>query len=99
MVPGPDTPGRAAGKNEQQHPQPAPKRRTIAAHGTTYALAKRGHNEFEAGEYRNTGKHARFFDVQNQKFTTVTCKHCAYTEIYKGDASTLGNILDFVFGG
>ncbi|MBC8481186.1 MAG: GTP-binding protein [Planctomycetes bacterium] len=29
------------------------------------------------------------------EFTTVTCKRCSYTEIYKADSSTIGNIFDF----
>lgn len=71
----------------------------MATHTRTYICDKCGHNEFEAGEFRATGKHARFFDVQNQKFATVSCKECGFTEIYKGDSSMLGNIFDFVFGG
>ena len=38
---------------------------------------------------------AKIFDVQNKKFSTVTCVHCRYTEVYKTDTSTLGNVFDF----
>ena len=52
--------------------------------------------EFEAGQFAATGGGlTKFFNIQNKKFTTVTCAQCRYTEIYKTDASTLGNILDF----
>ena len=71
----------------------------MVSHESSYVCPKCRHTEFEAGEFRATGKHARFFDVQNQKFTTVSCKECGFTEIYKGDSSMLGNILDFAFGG
>ena len=71
----------------------------MATHTRTYICVKCGHNEFETGEFRAAGKFARFVDVQNQKFTTVSCTECGFTEIYKGDPSVLGNILDFAFGG
>ncbi|MFN2431185.1 MAG: zinc ribbon domain-containing protein, partial [Cryomorphaceae bacterium] len=31
----------------------------------------------------------------NKKYTTVTCKQCKYTEMYKGETSRVENILDF----
>ena len=33
-----------------------------------------------------------------QKFTTVSCKQCGYTELYRGETSMLGNIFDFFVG-
>ena len=52
--------------------------------------------EFEACQFAATvGGLTKFLNIQNKKFTTVTCTHCKYTEIYKTDTSTLGNILDF----
>jgi predicted nucleic-acid-binding Zn-ribbon protein len=57
---------------------------------------KCGHDEFETGEFRATGGAlAKIFDVQNKKFSTVTCTHCSFTEIYRGSTSTLGNVFDF----
>lgn len=41
------------------------------------------------------GGFAKIFDVQNKKFTTVTCTRCKFTEIYKADTSDLSNIFDF----
>ena len=53
-------------------------------------------DEFEEGQLAATGGGlSKFFNVQNRKFTTVTCTQCKYTEIYKTDTSTLGNVLDF----
>ena len=40
-----------------------------------------------------------YFDVQNRRFTTITCKKCKYTEIYKGTTSDLENIFDYLIGG
>lgn len=54
---------------------------------------------YETGEMRVSGGFwSRIFDVQNKKFTTVSCKECGYTEIYKRTSSTAGNILDFLTG-
>ncbi len=57
---------------------------------------KCGNQEFEAGQFAATGGGvSRYFNIQNKKFATVTCKQCKYTEIYKTDTSTLSNVLDF----
>jgi len=37
---------------------------------------------------------SKIFDMQNRKFTAVTCTNCTYTEFYRGKTSTLGNIFD-----
>ena len=58
---------------------------------------KCGNTEYEQDEVRTTGGNfSKIFDVQNKKFTTITCTKCRYTEFYKGSTSTLGNILDFL---
>jgi predicted nucleic-acid-binding Zn-ribbon protein len=58
-------------------------------------------NDFEVDQFRATGGFlAKIFDVQNKRFTTVTCEHCRFTEIYRADQSMLGNIFDlFTSGG
>jgi predicted nucleic-acid-binding Zn-ribbon protein len=67
---------------------------------TTYSCAKCLCIEYETDEFRATGGNfAKLFDVQNKKFMTVSCKQCGYTEIYKGNTSSLGNIFDFFAGG
>ena len=51
---------------------------------------------FETGQFAATGGGlSKMFDIQNKKFTTVTCTQCKFTEIYKADTSTLGNVFDF----
>ena len=52
--------------------------------------------DFEVDEFRATGgMFAKIFDVQNKKFSTVSCTQCVYTEIYKTNSSTIGNVFDF----
>lgn len=62
----------------------------------SYECAKCGHSGHEVGELRGTGGLlGQIFDVQHERFTTVTCSRCGYTELYRGDASTLEDVLDF----
>lgn len=52
-------------------------------------------SRFDTDEFRATGgRLAKIFDVQNKKFTTVSCTRCHYTELYRGATSTLGNVFD-----
>ena len=64
-----------------------------------FLCAKCQHTQFETQEIRTTGKYSRFFDIQNKKFTAVSCTACGFTEMYRGDSSALGNILDLFVGG
>ncbi len=61
-----------------------------------YSCAKCLHDKFEVNEIRTSGKYSRFFDVQNKKFTAISCAQCGFTEIYRGDSSGLSNVLDFL---
>jgi len=61
-----------------------------------FRCPKCGNNTYETGEMRATGSFlSKIFDVQSNKFTTVVCSRCKYTEFYKADSSMLGNIFDF----
>ena len=61
-----------------------------------YICPKCGNKSFETDEIRTTGgRFSKIFDVQNKKFTAVTCTQCKYTELYKGTTSGIGNVLDF----
>ena len=63
---------------------------------TGYKCPKCGNNRCSVDKMSATGGFlSKIFDVQTKKFTTVTCTECKYTELYKGDASSLGNVLDF----
>lgn len=57
---------------------------------------KCGYDHYETEQIRTVGGAlAKIFDVQNKKFTAVSCGQCRYTELYKTETSTLGNIFDF----
>lgn len=57
---------------------------------------KCGNKEFETSQFAATGGGlSKFFNVQNKKFTTITCTRCMFTEMYRTETSTLGNVLDF----
>ena len=60
---------------------------------------KCNHHDCEVGQFAATGGGiTRFFNIQNKKFSTVSCKRCHFTEIYKTTASKLTNIFDFLIG-
>ncbi|NMM62617.1 DNA-binding protein [Clostridium sp. P21] len=64
-----------------------------------YICPKCGGMEYEADQFQATGGNfAKIFDVQNKKFTTISCKRCGYTELYKAESSTGWNVLDFLIG-
>ncbi len=61
-----------------------------------YVCPKCGNKQYEVDEMRATGgAFAKIFDVQNKKFTTISCTQCGYTELYKRTSSTFGNVIDF----
>ena len=61
-----------------------------------WSCPKCGNVQFDTDEFRTTGGLlSKIFDVQNKRFTTVSCTQCRYTEIYKTDSSTVGNVFDF----
>jgi predicted nucleic-acid-binding Zn-ribbon protein len=65
-----------------------------------YICDKCGNTAFESSEFRATGGFlTKIFDIQTKKFTTVTCTRCKYTELYKADQSSLGNVFDFMSRG
>jgi predicted nucleic-acid-binding Zn-ribbon protein len=65
-----------------------------------YRCSKCDHNRFEVGEIRATGGFwSKIFNVQNKKFSTVTCSKCRFTEMYQADSSKLGNLFDLFTSG
>lgn len=63
--------------------------------GLNYTCPKCGNSAYETGEISTAGGFwSKIFDVQHQKFTTVTCQRCRYTEIFKAKSGMLGNIFD-----
>lgn len=64
-----------------------------------YICSKCGNKEYESDQFQATGGNfAKIFDVQNKKFTTISCKRCGYTELYKTQSSDGWNILDLLVG-
>ena len=60
-----------------------------------WACPKCRHDEFETGQFRAVGGAiSRILDLQNRKFTTVSCERCGFTEVYKADSSALGKVFD-----
>jgi predicted nucleic-acid-binding Zn-ribbon protein len=52
---------------------------------------------FETSEFRTAGgRFAKVFNVDNRRFTTLSCNQCQYTELYRADSSKLMNVLDFL---
>ena len=57
---------------------------------------KCGNREFESDRFAATGGgFAKIFDIQNKRFSTVSCMRCRYSELYKTETSTLFNVFDF----
>lgn len=61
-----------------------------------WKCAKCSNRQFETDQFSATGGFfTKFFNIQSKKYTTLSCTQCGYTEMYKIDSSTLGNVLDF----
>lgn len=61
-----------------------------------YTCPKCKNHTYDVSEMRATGGTlSKIFDVQNKKFTSVTCQRCSYTEFYKASTSALSNVFDF----
>ena len=62
----------------------------------SYSCTKCGGAEYRVGEIRTTGSGiTRFLNIQNQKYNTIACTGCGYTELYRLGSGRLGNIFDF----
>lgn len=61
-----------------------------------YTCPKCGGRQYELSEIRTTGSFLmKLFNIQNVKFTTVSCARCQYTELYKTSSNKFGNVIDF----
>ena len=61
-----------------------------------YSCEKCNSTNFEEGKISTTGSGlSKFFNMQNNRFVTISCTKCGYTELFKGDKSgVLSNIFD-----
>ena len=65
-----------------------------------YVCPKCGCTQYESDQFQATGGNfAKMFDIQNKRFTTISCSRCGYTELYKKAADDVMDILDFLIGG
>ena len=61
-----------------------------------YRCPKCSNTTYEVDQMQATGgTFSKLFNIQNKKFSSVTCKKCTYTEFYKASTSKLTNIFDF----
>lgn len=61
-----------------------------------YTCPKCGHKFYDIGQMRaTTNLFTKLFNIQNAKFTSMTCKKCSYTEFYKTKSSKIANVFDF----
>jgi len=63
-----------------------------------YTCPKCNHRTAKVDKIRTTGAgFTKYFNIQNRKFTTVSCTNCGYTDFYKDGAAGGGsNVLDFL---
>ena len=62
-----------------------------------HGCPKCGHTETELDEISTTGSGlSKLFDVQNRRFTVVSCTSCGYSELYRGRSG--GNMVDLFLG-
>jgi hypothetical protein len=60
-----------------------------------YKCPKCGNRSYQTGQMRATGGIlSKIFDVQTEKYTSITCERCTYTEFFKAKTSALSNIFD-----
>ena len=65
-----------------------------------YICPKCGCHEYAADRLQATGGNfAKLFDVQNKKFTTVSCCNCGNGELYREVGGDGWDVLDFLIGG
>ncbi|NJK97191.1 MAG: GTP-binding protein [Bacteroidales bacterium] len=64
-----------------------------------FKCPKCNNSHYEIDEFRAVGGFwTKVFDIQNKRFTTITCSRCKYTEIYKVKSSEISNVFDFFVG-
>ncbi|MGV6845225.1 MAG: zinc ribbon domain-containing protein [Lutibacter sp.] len=68
----------------------------MKARPLNYTCPKCGHKTYQIGEMRATGGFlSKIFDIQTEKYSSITCQRCKYTEFYKASTKALSNIFDF----
>ena len=61
-----------------------------------YKCSKCSNRTYTMGQMRATGGIlSKIFDVQTEKYTSITCEKCKHTEFYKASTKAMSNIFDF----
>lgn len=64
-----------------------------------YVCPKCGNKISSIGEIRTASSFlTKIFNIQNRRFTSVTCTVCKYTELYNTPSKKIGDVLDFMIG-
>ncbi len=63
---------------------------------SNWSCSKCSNQDYQTGEIRVAGSFwQKIFNVQRNKFSSVTCSKCSYTEFYKGASnSKLADLFD-----
>ena len=61
-----------------------------------FTCQKCKNEDYDEGKISTTGSGlSRFLNMQNNKFVTISCTKCGYTELFKGEkAGAISNIID-----
>ena len=79
----------------QENPNPALR----GSGNVKHTCMKCGHENYDLGEFHAAGSGlAKFFDIQTAKFTTVSCRKCSYTEVYRCSKDRISDVLDIFVG-
>ena len=61
-----------------------------------YTCPKCNNKKYKIAELRASGgRLSSIFDLETEKYTSITCERCTYTEFYKAKSSDLTNVFDF----
>ena len=60
-----------------------------------YSCARCSATEYETGEIKTTGSGwSGFLIIPNQKYATVICKGCGFTDLYRLDGRGIRDVVD-----
>ncbi|WP_237059284.1 zinc ribbon domain-containing protein [Microbulbifer sediminum] len=80
-------------------PQPNPNPALRIEGNTRHVCVKCGHENYDIGEFHAAGSwFAKLFDIQSSRFTTVSCRRCNYTEVYRCPKDRISDVLDYFVG-